>query len=149
MGYNILAHTYIKKSNIRFLKSLGSQLQVVNTLAPIDTPNRHPGGCRFSFSRQRGLIAPPRPPRPEDKERARSQLDALVGSRSRINCPSPPTCLSADILPFPAPGEVNKLGLSPLGISILGVNRLPPNFNKNIGRETRSSLSLSLRIKTH
>jgi hypothetical protein len=36
-GYNILAYTYIEKSNLRFLKSLGSQLQVVNTPAPIDS----------------------------------------------------------------------------------------------------------------
>jgi hypothetical protein len=36
-GYNILAYTYIEKSNLRFLKSLGSQLQVVNTPGPIDS----------------------------------------------------------------------------------------------------------------
>jgi hypothetical protein len=49
-GYNILAYTYIEKSNLRLLKSLGSQFQVDNTPALIDTVNRHPGGgVRFSF----------------------------------------------------------------------------------------------------
>jgi hypothetical protein len=34
----MLAYTHIKKSNLRFLKSISSQLQVV------DTPNRRRGG---------------------------------------------------------------------------------------------------------
>jgi hypothetical protein len=36
--YNVLAYTYIKNPNLSYLKSLRSQLQVVNTLAP----SRHP-----------------------------------------------------------------------------------------------------------
>jgi hypothetical protein len=59
----MLAYTYIKKYNLRFLKSLGSQLQVyrhpkfqLTPQIPIDTPNsnRHPsstpgGGGGGSF----------------------------------------------------------------------------------------------------
>ena len=42
----MLAHTYFKKSNLRFLKSLGSQLQVVNTPAQ-SIPPITPGGGGF------------------------------------------------------------------------------------------------------
>jgi hypothetical protein len=41
----MLAYTYIKKYNLRFLKSLGSQLQVYRH--PSSTPG---GGGRFTFS---------------------------------------------------------------------------------------------------
>ena len=44
----MLAHTYFKKSNLRFLKSLGSQLQVVNTPAQ-SIPPITPGGGGGSF----------------------------------------------------------------------------------------------------
>jgi hypothetical protein len=53
----MLAYTYIKKYNLRFLKSLGSQLQVYRhpkfqSIPLIDTR----GGGRFTFSQQNHIV---------------------------------------------------------------------------------------------
>jgi hypothetical protein len=51
----MLAYTYIKKSNLRFLGSLDSQLQVINHPAPIDTPIDTRGVSLYTYSPISGL----------------------------------------------------------------------------------------------